>query len=407
MYKGRIRPGHVIFYIAFTIYVAAGILLYTEWAFAEHGDINSFGMLLKALRYLVYALCAVKLIFLTDLKQYHFIPLIISLVIILLALVTSRDTAFIFQWLIIVSFFDVPYEKILKVAFFTSLIILLITILCALFGVINDYVRVEGERTRHFLGFSWATYASIILFFIILEYIAMNKGKLNIVETIVLAALCLWLFKMTDARLAFAMEMLELAFFFVFGRLFGRRKESKKQAYHILLAVPWLVAIFSFFLHYLYNPNVDLWVRLNKLLSSRLMYGNAAIEKYGIHILGRPIEWIGFSIRETLRGDYNFVDCSYLRELLRSGALFLMLVLVIMTVIMKCAIDKGDFHLVWIMAFIAAFGITEMWLCASLAVDPFLACITIWGTKHIWGKERYIPYYQALKLRAVNNYKKA
>lgn len=205
---------------------------------------------------------------------------------------------------------------------------------------------------------------------------------------------------MTDARFAFALEMLALAFFFVFGRLFKKERPLKRSFYHLLILVPPLATVFSFLLHYLYDPNSGFWTALNKLLSSRLRYGKAAIDTFGIHMLGQPIQWVGFNMSDKVKGDYNYVDCAFLHEMLENGVLFLILIIIIMMLIIKCAIDKRDYHLAWVMAFISAFSITEIWLCASLAVNPFLACITIWGTRYEYMGERTAGYYNMTRYKS-------
>lgn len=96
-----------------------------------------------------------------------------------------------------------------------------------------------------------------------------------------------------------------------------------------------VVAIFAILLHAFYNPQNTIYFQLNKLLSGRLALGQNAMSEYGISLFGKDIEWIGFNMEETLRGTYNYVDCSYVKILLDHGILFLGIVLLAYAYMLK------------------------------------------------------------------------
>lgn len=103
----------------------------------------------------------------------------------------------------------------------------------------------------------------------------------------------------------------------------------------VFIASPVVVAIFAILLHAFYNPQNTIYFQLNKLLSGRLALGQNAMSEYGISLFGKDIEWIGFNMEETLRGAYNYVDCSYVKILLDHGILFLGIVLLAYTYMLK------------------------------------------------------------------------
>lgn len=108
----------------------------------------------------------------------------------------------------------------------------------------------------------------------------------------------------------------------------------------------------------LYDESIHSWFWLNSILSDRLRLGANAIEQYGFSLFGKPIEWIGFSIKKTTMEEaigYNYVDSSYLQLGLNYGLIFLGVVLLIYSIIMNRAIKRKDYYLVSIITIILLF----------------------------------------------------
>lgn len=381
--------------VAWFIYATAGLLLYTSWTFTQSGEINTFGIVLKASRYLVYLLCLISFFLFSELNLRSIVFFIISSGIAALTILFNEDRFVLFFFLIIITMFGQDEEDILRISFVANTLVLLVTILFSQLGIIGDYIRTESGRTRHFLGFSWATYASVFFLFFILEFLAVKKGRVCLREYILLIALSVWLFLKTNARYAFVMTLLGLTFFLLFGRRI--RGDKEKPWYKVFLATPWAIAIGAILLHWFYNPSNQKWVALNSLLSGRLALGKNALLTYPIKFFGQPIEWIGFNMRETLQGEYNFVDCSYLKILLSDGIALLILLLIILTLCVYFAIINKKYYLVWLLFFMMVFCITEPWLISSIAVNPFILCICAMGIHKQTRKKRAVDLQYSTK----------
>ena len=202
--------------VAWFIYAAAGLLLYTSWTFTQSGYINTFGVALKVARYLVYLLCLISFFLFSKLNARNIVFFIILLGIVALTVYFNEDRFVLFFFLIMVTMFGQDEEDILRISFIANFLVLIITVLFSQLGIIGDYIRTESGRTRHFLGFSWATYASVFFLFFILEFLALKKGRICLREYILLIALSVWLFLKTNARYAFVMALLVLTFFLLF-----------------------------------------------------------------------------------------------------------------------------------------------------------------------------------------------
>ena len=245
-------------------------------------------------------------------------------------------------------------------------------------NVIENAVNIDRKgRVREFLGFQWATTAPILFLFIVFGGIYLNRGRLSLIGAVLINVVNVFLFILTDSRMAFLVTFVTTLHFLCFGHLMKKGSFARALKW-IFIALPWLFAVFSIYLHKIYTEDSAFLVKLNAKLSNRLYLGNRGIKEYGIHLFGNKIKWVGYSIGETdevKAGGYNFVDCSYLQILLEYGVLFLLLILVIYSFIIYKAYKSNKYYAVWILAIILMFGMTEPRLL-NLLYNPFilLAC---------------------------------
>lgn len=376
-FRNYIKSWDFLLGIIWFVYMVAGLLAYTVWAFTESGEPNSFDQVLQAARYAVYLLCIILTILFSKFKTRSFLLCFLILALSTVIMLTSGNRMVFFLALLMMTFYGRSEEWLLKTSFVATALVLFVVVLLSQIGIIEDYIRIDaaasGERIRHFLGFSWATYAAIFFFFLVLEYIALKKGKLRFWEYVLFVLLDFWLFMQTNTRLAFLITLVMLTFFLIFGKRL--HKVRYVHLYDIFLIVPWIVAGGSIALHAMYNPASALWIRLNDLLSGRLSLGQQALADYPITLFGQHIEWVGWDMGKTMNGAYNYVDCSYLQILLQEGVIYLVVILLLLTLIIKYAINRKKYYLVWIITFMMLLSITEPWMIASIAVNPFLLCL--------------------------------
>ena len=377
--KSGFTAQDIFFSAAWFIYVVSALLSYTVWAFTESGDLNTFGKVLKYSHYFTYLLCAISILLFTKLTVKTVARFIAFIALCAATVVFSGNRYAIFIALLILAFYGQPEERLLTISFVSTFVITAMMVILSKVGVVQDFISNSDDRVRHFLGFSWATYSAIVFLFMILEFLAIKRGRVCLREYIIWMIFNVFFFLETDTRFSFLIGTAALTFFLIFGRRLNTVKH--KKWYNWFLLSPWVIAFFSIFIHWAYNPDSAVWRTLNTLLSSRLSFADKAFQNFDITLFGQPIEWVGYSMRQETVGEYNYIDCSYLRILFAEGIVFLILLLLLITMIMKLAIDRKKYYLVWILFFILIFGITEQWVAESLAVNPFLLCICAYGTK--------------------------
>ncbi len=360
----------ILFYLAYGIFMISSVLELTSWSMDLSGNPTIFAQILKYIRYIAYLLCILKISTKKFRKKEDIILLIFSYIILIAGYLGSLNKTMVLYMLIIIAAEDIESEDVIKISLLIQSIILSAVVFLSQIGIIEDYIRDPDIRPRHFLGFIWTSMGPYLYFFIVLEIIYLKKEKISKLQYLIMFVMGYWFYAMTDSKMAFFLITLILLFFSVLNKQIRQGfflKKIKKISYFI----PFSIAVFAIMIHLLYTENNKLIKKINDVLSGRLQLGYQAIKEYGIKLFGQPIEWIGYSRMEELKGTYNYVDSSFVRLLLEFGLLFLILVIIAYGLILKRSIDNKDFYLGWIVIFVLIFNITEPRL-VNLTFNPFI-----------------------------------
>ena len=383
----------IVFLGALIIYIVSNILAGSVLTYSSTDQLTVMHYITKLCRYVAYAMFTLKIIYDAYYSRRSLVYLLIIFSLVGLTYLGCVNKTILFYLLVVVAAIGIPSNHVLKVTCWTQVIMLILLVAGSQLGIIMDYVRVDSGRIRHFLGFSWTTTGPILFLFVMLQYIFLKCGVISWIEGLILLFVSSFFYIMTNARLAFFMSVASITFFLLFNKSIknGRFVITLKK---IFIMIPEMIALFAFAIHYFYNPNNQIFYRLNTLLSGRLYLGKNAIEKYGIHLFGQKIEWIGYGISENLRGEYNYVDCSYLQIIVEYGVVFLLLVLAIYSLMIKKSIENKQYYLTWILLIILVFSITEPRLL-NLTFNPFVF-LAVTGDQRI-DNDEYKNKYQIIQ----------
>ena len=225
-------------------------------------------------------------------------------------------------------------------------------------GLIAD-LRFErsGAFNRHALGYWFPSYVMSYYFFILLLLFWTQKKPLKWTTVALLEGLNLLLFLLTDARLGLLVNS------FLIGVELVRSLEGIRAPLHRfaekVLHVPvlgglvhggWalLPELLCAFLFLLFRfPTSSLAQKTDALLSNRIYYAYMGLQNYGVHLLGNPIEWIGYGARadmSSVEKTYNFVDCAYMFILLNYGVILFVGMLLCMLWVSVRLGKKNELH---------------------------------------------------------------
>lgn len=257
----------------------------------------------------------------------------------------------------------VDFELVAKWVLVASSVTLIAIVIMSQVGVIPDYVS-TGTRIRHYLGFRYALYPSVLLSNITCLVLALTERRL-IFKAGVLAWLNYILYKLTDSRLSFYLSMFAIILYlFLFVR--SRRKGTVPVSNGFLRIMPLMyivMAIISITITLAYSPFNSSLVALDELLGGRLALGNSALREYGINAFGTRVAMNGMALdfdglRDTSQA-YNYVDCLYVQLLVRIGWVGLSLYLVSMTAVGYSLYKAGNWKYLLAVALVAVHGLID------------------------------------------------
>lgn len=381
----RISNRELIYLIAVANFMIACLLELTIlWAEDSTGILSK---LTTGLKFLSMILCALKLV----VQEYSKSTLALTILVLALffAGMILTGNVYIFMCAVLVlAAKDCNREDVLVTTFMVQALILTFFTVMSLNGVITNYDFTIDGRIRFGLGFAWCTTAPIIFYFLMLQYICLRKSKITIVELVLMETINLFFYKWTCTRMTFFVSTIFIFCFFVIrvwqNRFVKRRMKQHKIVLGVMISIPFVLSLISYFTSYLYNENKEIWIDLNYFLSNRLRLGKSAIDEFGISFFARRIEWIGSSALGIEPDGYNYVDSSYLQLLLNYGILIFLCILALYCYgIYKMNLER-DLFIEIVILFVLIHSLTEPRLI-NIAFNP-LFILFFCESKHAGNK---------------------
>ena len=342
---------NMLFYIPYVAYLLYSLLNTSFYA----KYINSYGKIL-------FAFCVLLLI----LKEF------------LGARFTSRDGLLALVLIVITGYFymyfgltqtllpifiysarNMEVNKILRISYIISLVMLVFIILSSYLGIIQNYIYYSALRERQYLGFRYALYPSSILCNIIFLKIYIEKENVSWLSLICLLIGNYILFQYTDSRLTFMLGTVLI----IFSAIIKKSQKFREILLNRVFIWSFLVlAVLSIYATLNYDYLSDWQSDLNEALGGRLSLGNSTLKFYGYGLFGKMLSLSGNGLDENgmlNTSTYDYVDNLYVLLLLRAGIIFLFIFLVAMTIIMKKIYIQKDSYLYIIFILLAFHGIID------------------------------------------------
>ena len=364
----REMTGERLYLAALLLYITEQSLQTTMWELPWQP--------LVLIRYAAVLLVAVKILFYDDHSIMDILLLggfIITGVMIKRA---SNEMLPLFYLLFLYGARKVDFNKILKIWLICSVTVVGLTIIGAYGETVIDlaykftgYLRIANEDEkiiRHSMGIIFPTDFSAHLFGIMMVSMYLLKDRIRIWHCILALVFTYWVYHISYARNnAICMSLLCLGYMGVIICRYFRSPLDRKYVPDrgvpapFLFAMP-ICALVSFAMDSRYDEEKHggLWTLLNKWLSTRLSLGKKGLTLYPPNLFGHYIEMQGAG--KTTNYDYSkyfFLDCSYLYTGLRTGMVFLFIILA--SSVAACYRRRRDpFFILSVMA-ISLFGIAE------------------------------------------------
>ncbi|MGI6511027.1 MAG: hypothetical protein ACOX1W_01170 [Catenisphaera adipataccumulans] len=293
-----------------------------RWSFL-HERIVGFYTILSVL--CMAAIAIRELQYVKEYTKRDYIAILITLFMMYMAM-RFTDTTVAYSCFLTFCARHTKFDKILKVCLAAVALSMATTLAAAYMGVILDYIMIDDDRTRHYLGFTGALVASAIYFNCAAMWCYVRAKKITWIELILLAAGAYGLYALTDSRLSFGFTCVLLVYFAV--RKHKPSFLSKAKKIQIAMVFSFLFCLgLSLVLNWNYDPQIAWMYKLNGILEGRLQFAHDSLHTYGFHLLDNQIEYYGNAldyngIPSNVGKVYNYVDCFYIQYLQKYGILF-------------------------------------------------------------------------------------
>ncbi len=262
---------------------------------------------------------------------------------------------------------NVELERIARFTVYVMSAVLVVVVICSLACVIDNYVYTSSTRVRYCLGFRYSLYAPAFLFNITGLYLYVERDRLRWWNLLLLLVANTGLFIQSQSRLSYVLSVVLLVVF----ALYRYRPALIAERHRLFERLVWsfvICFVVCCLLTAIYTREIGWMKELNTLLGNRLKLGHNSLLENGVPLFGQVLEQIGHGLDafgDTAVGQYNYVDCYYIKILQRYGILFTafwlgvltwtmyrlwrlrdyMLMLCMVMVAMHCAIDDLQLNL--------------------------------------------------------------
>lgn len=286
----------------------------------------NFGLVYKVMQ--MASIMVIIKIFLIDRREWRYQFAIVILVGTLFFLgYFSKNYDVFYYSLFIVGAQKIDFAKILKFFLQVNCILILLTVISAIFRVIP--VQVQGRvghpgLIRYSMGFLTPTDFAARIFYIMLAYGVWKNFRLKKAEYIIGFLILTILYYITNARL----DGILLILLLITALLYPKIEKAIMRTKYIPLFILSFIFIFAnLAIAYFYTPTIKILSKIDFLLSGRLHYGRQALREHGVSFLGQFVTEHGSRTMESKPFDYFYVDSSYIRLVTMLGIIVFILYL--------------------------------------------------------------------------------
>lgn len=338
------------------------------WYLMENVTITNFksflgipvGVIDRFVSYLVLGLLIIYVIFYNQYKRSEIILIALVSGIIIMTTINSDSNHMIALWLFLIASKNVDFRKIVSIAYYITLWVLIFTVVASLVGVIPDYTMHRGNFVRHSLGYGHVNVLGMKVFQTEIYYLLLNFRKRGKIFSIYLMMVFVALFSyyVPNSKTPVVLSVLLFILFSLYLVLNNSRYQRLIYMAGLVfgafmanvLSVVFCVGDFS---------GVGYYKVINRMLSSRFSLSHKAYVDFGTTWLGQTV-YISFieRINAGLRGTY-FLDNTYMILLIRYGIIFYLIFSIAYIAAMIIGLKTEKYMIVLVFFIYSIYGLME------------------------------------------------
>ncbi len=277
----------------------------------------------------------------------------------------SDNSNFLFLAACTIGFLEIDYNMVIRTYLIAVGISLVIVVIAALTGMIDNLTFDKGGHTRYSMGTIYPTdFASMVLFLLMYSWVALKRTHdwtlliLPVISFVTAWMVAYSITSMICSVLFFAM----ILYYMVDMNIISKHPRIRVISdWATSLAVIIFVGAMICLLLLYENGGTQIR-RIDELMSYRLRYASAGLHAYGLHPFGTQFEMNGAGgtiATGKWSAEYNFIDCSYFMILIRYGYLLLLSVIAIWIAGIRNNQKAGERRLALVMVLIALHSVSE------------------------------------------------
>ena len=247
---------------------------------------------------------------------------------------------------------NISFRRICKVSLAACTVLWLIPVLTYSVGY-NELERSEiNGRVREYLNFVFVTFGAInfmnILFCTFYVFTEPDRAGRNggIAQRktvpwpliILMSAITVWLYMVTDTSLPFAICMLFIALYVIVVKF--RIPIIRNNVPCRILAATFfpMAAFITYYVSSIYDSKVKWMSKLNSFSHKRVALSKQGLDTYGLHLFGTQIK----ENTDSTKGAYFYLDSAYIKDMIYFGLIVFAMILVFYTIILYASVVEND-----------------------------------------------------------------
>ncbi len=223
-------------------------------------------------------------------------------------------------------------KQVLNVVLWGGIFFMMACFFAQSFGIIEDVTFLRSDGTwRYSFGYIYPLETAAHVLTLIILYYYLYYQNCNLKIYLVCNFINLLVYKITDARMTFILILAFTTLMSLLKLQFVKHKFLILVKYKIIYGMFFVAVILPIIISVFYNPQNVFLHRFDQILNGRFELAKRAFDFYGFNFWGQKITWVGSgtnSVGEITAEQYNFVDCSYMKNIFDYGLIFFVIVII-------------------------------------------------------------------------------
>lgn len=349
------------------VYIAAWVVAQLNVLLAS-SEIAYTALGTSSIRYTMYVIAAIflstKMIIFDKYKSKILLMIVAAMITIGLVSYHALGLTLILHGIFLVSLKAVYMKKLIKADMMLRIIVTAVLFLLAVIGIINNYSDVINGNLKYAFGWLHPNTFAYQIIAIIIEAIYISKKKVRIREILAIIAVLIALWIVCASRTTIYAFILFLIIYLMVdnGILINRKFFS-----FLLGSIIPICGIVSWLLVWLFSQGNSFAIKMNSILTSRLVYSVRFLGLYPINLWGNEIYTVSTREHYLLGVRSEILDMSYIRLLLEYGTVFFTMFLILYIVMQVTMVKNNRFREAAIVVYFSILGITSTGLLSPFS----------------------------------------